>query len=107
MKFPSVAALAFVIAILPAAHAETAPPAALGAAPTSWDEQKLRSELEELEAEVERVRRTQGDGGLRRKGLVQKLAREKAMTEFHLQLIDRLKRIEQRLSDMEARAGTR
>lgn len=88
------------------ARAETAPSAQVVAA-ASLDKQKLKSELAELEAEVERVRRTQGEPGLRRSGLKQKLAREKSMVEFHLLLIDRLERIEQRLAAIEARTGGR
>lgn len=102
-------ALLCVFAIAPAivpAYAETAPSVS-DAVSTSWDKEQLKRELQELEARVEHVRRTQGEGGVRRKGLTQKLAREKAMTEFHLQLIERLENFEQRLSEMEARSAAR
>ncbi len=87
-------------------RAESALPAQAVASAT-LDKQKLKDELAELEAQIERVRRTQGEPGLRRKGLKQKLERERSMTDFHLQLIDRLERIEQRLGAIETRTGGR
>lgn len=85
-------------------HAET-PPQVVASA--SLDKQQLKNELAELEAEVERVRRTQGEPGLHRQGLKRKLLEKKSFTDFHLQLIDRLERIEQRLNALETRAGGR
>lgn len=87
-------------------HAETEPGSGVVASAT-LDKQKLIQELQEIEEEYERVRRTQGEGGLRRKGLKQKLEREKSLTEFHLQLIERLEGIERRLNALETRNGGR
>lgn len=97
-------ALTAAMAMVPV-HAETPPPQMVASA--SLDKQQLKSELEELEAEVERVRRTQGEAGLHRQGLKRKLAEKKSFTDFHLQLIERLERIEQRLNALETRAGGR
>lgn len=81
------------------AHAET--PAA--PTPIELDKQQLISEVAELEAELEKIRRTRGEGGVHRLGLRRKLADKKAMATFHLQLIERLERIEQRMASMETR----
>lgn len=88
------------------AHAENAPQPSADT-PTALDRQQLLNELAELEAQVERIRRTRGEAGLRRLGLRQKLADKKEMAEFHLKLIDRLERSEQRLNALEARTTSR
>lgn len=106
MKFHTTLVLVLAVALAPGLVARAENPPSAAAVPT-LDKQKLKADLADLEAEVERVRRTQGEAGLHRRGLTQKLAREKAMTDFHLQLIDRLEHIEQRLSAMDARVGTR
>lgn len=88
------------------ARAENAPQSSPDT-PAALDRQQLVNELAELEAQIERIRRTRGEAGLRRLGLRQKLADKKEMTEFHLKLIDRLERSEQRLSALEARMAGR
>lgn len=103
--FCTLTAAMAIMAMVPV-HAETPPPAQVVAS-ASLDKQQLKSELEELEAEVERVRRTQGEAGLHRRGLKRKLAEKQSFTDFHLQLIERLERIEQRLNALETRAGGR
>jgi hypothetical protein len=92
-----------IAAILPA-HAETAASAPSAApTPVELDKQQLIAEVAEMEAELERVLRTRGEGGVHRLSLRRKLADKKAMAEFHLKLIERLERIEQRVASMEAR----
>lgn len=87
------------------AQAPSEPPAVVST-PAS-DRQRLEDDLRKLEEEVERVRRTQGEPGIQRRGLKQKLEAKREYTEFHVRLLARFERIERRLDALESRTGAR
>lgn len=84
------------------AQAQSALPVTTAA--MTLDREELENDLRTLENEADQVQRTQGDAGVRRKGLSQKLKAKREYTEFHLRLIERFERIEQRLDALEGKA---